>query len=64
MGLLDYFLCKPLQPTANMSEYDEKFIVAKLDAIKRRAKKFLLNINDNVDSAERNEANKKKANTL
>ena len=42
MGLVDYLLRKPRQKTVIISTY-EKCIVAKLDAIKCSAKRFLLN---------------------
>ena len=43
MGLVDYTLREPPQKAVNISTYDEQFKVAKLDEIKRRAKRFLLN---------------------
>ena len=42
MGLVDYILREPQQKAVNIYTYDEQFIVAKLDAIKRSAKRFLL----------------------
>ena len=41
MGLVDYILREPQQKAVNISTYDEQFIVAKLNAIKRSAKRFL-----------------------
>ena len=43
MGLVDYMSRDPQQKAVNISAYDEQFIVAKLDVIKRSAKRFLLN---------------------
>ena len=43
LGLVDYILRDPQQKAVNRSTYDEQFIVAKLDAIKRSAKRFSLN---------------------
>ena len=43
MGLVDFILREPQQKAVNVSTYEEQFIVAKLDAIKRNAKRFLLN---------------------
>ena len=37
MGLVDYIPCDPQQKAVNISAYDEQFIVAKLDVIKRVA---------------------------
>ena len=41
-GLVDYISREQQQKAVNISTYDEQFIVAKLDAIKRRSKRFLL----------------------
>ena len=41
MGLIDYISREPQQKAVNISTYDEQFIVAKLDAIKRSPKRFL-----------------------
>ena len=55
MGLVDYISRDPQQQAAvNISAYDEQFIVAKLDVIKRSAKRFLLNAENYVDFAARN----------
>ena len=51
MGLVDYISCDPQQKAVNKSAYDEQFIVAKLDVIKRSAKRFLLNAENYVDFA-------------
>ena len=42
-GLIDYISREPQQKAVNISTDDEQFIVAKLDAIKRSGKRFLLN---------------------
>ena len=42
MGLVDYIFRDPQQKAVDISAYDEQFIVAKLDVIKRSAKRFLL----------------------
>ena len=52
MGLVDSR--EPYQKAVNISIYDEQFIVAKLDAIKRSAKRFLLNAENYIDFAVRN----------
>ena len=54
MGLVDYISRDPQQKTVNISTYDEQFIVAKLDVIKRGAKRFVLNAENYVDFAARN----------
>ena len=43
MGLVDYISRDPQQKAVNISAHDEQFIVAKLDMIKRSAKRFLIN---------------------
>ena len=43
MGLVDYISLEPQEEAVNISAYDEQFIVAKLDVIRRSAKRFLLN---------------------
>ena len=43
MGLVDYISRDPQQKAVNISAYDELFLVAKLDVIKRSTKRFLLN---------------------
>ena len=53
-GLFDYISRKPHQKAVNVSSYDEQFIVAKLHAIKRRAKRFLFNAENYIDFAARN----------
>ena len=54
MGLVDYISSKPQQKAVNMSTYDEQLIVAKFDAIKRNAKRFLLNAENYTDFTARN----------
>ena len=54
MGLVVYISRDPQQQAVNISTYDEQFIVAKLDVIKRSAKRFLLNAENYVDFAARN----------
>ena len=54
MGLVDYISRETQQKVVNISNYDEQFIVAKLDAIKRSAKSFLLNAKNYTDFAARN----------
>ena len=41
MGLVDYISRDTQQKAVYISAYDEQFIVAKLDVIKRSAKRFL-----------------------
>ena len=57
MGLVDYISRDPQQKAVNISAYDEQFIVAKLDVIKRSAKRFLLNAENYVDFAASNTPN-------
>ena len=38
--IIDYISREPQQKAVNISAYDEQFIVAKLDVIKRSAKRF------------------------
>ena len=52
MGLVDYIVREPQQYAFSISTYDEQFIVAKLDAIKRSAKRFLMNAKNYPDFAE------------
>ena len=54
MGLVDYISREPQQKAVNISFYDKQFIVAKLDAIKRSAKRFLLNAEHYTNCAVRN----------
>ena len=58
MGLVDYISRDPHQQEANISAYDEQFIVAKLDVIKRSAKRFSLNAENYVDFAAQNQSAK------
>ena len=62
MGLVDYISCDPQQEAVNISTYDEQFIVAKMDVIKRGAKRFLLNAENYVDFAARNPLTKRASN--
>ena len=63
MGLVDYISRDPQQKAVNISAYDEQFIVAKLDVIKRSAERFLLNEKNYVDFAARNPFTKQTSNT-
>ena len=63
-GWVDYISRDPLQKAVNISVYDEQFIVAKLDVIKRGAKRFLLNAEKYVDFAARNPLTKRASNNL
>ena len=54
MGLVDYISRDPQQKALNISAYDEQFIVAKLNVIKRIAKRFLLNAENYFDFAAQN----------
>ena len=62
MGLVDYISRNPQQKAVNISAYDEQFVVAKLDVIKRGAKRFLLNAENYVDFAARNPLTKRASN--
>ena len=53
MGLVDYISRDQQQKAVNISAYDEHFIVAKLDVIKRSTKCFLLNAENYIDFAAR-----------
>ena len=63
MGLVDYISRDPQQKAVNISAYDEQFIVAKLDVIRRSAKRFLLNAENYVNFAARNPLTKQTSNT-
>ena len=63
MGLVDHISRDPQQKAVNISAYDEQFIVAKLDVIKRSAKRFLLNAEIYVDFAARMLLTKQASNT-
>ena len=63
MGLVDYISREPQQKAVNISAYDEQFIVSKLNAIKRSAKRFLLNAENYIDFAVRNPLIKQASNT-
>ena len=54
MGPVDYISRDPQQKAVNISAYGEQFIVAKLDVIKRSAKRFLLNAANCIEFAARN----------
>ena len=62
LGLVDFISREPQQKAVNISTYDEQFIVAKLDVIKRGAKHFLLNAENYVDFAARNPLIKRASN--
>ena len=62
MGLVAYISRDPQQKAVNISTYDEKFLVAKLDVIKRGAKRFLLNAENYVDFAAQNPLTKPASN--
>ena len=63
MGLVDYISRDPQKKTVKISAYDEQFIVAKLDVIKRGAKRFLLNAESYIDFAAQNPLLKQASNT-
>ena len=63
MGLVDYIFRDPPQKAVNISAYDEQFIVAKLEVIKRSVKRFLLNAENYIDFAKRNPLRKQASNT-
>ena len=51
MGLVDYISRDPQQKAVNISVYDEQFIVAKLNLIKRSAERILLRAENYIDFA-------------
>ena len=63
VGLVDYISRDPQQKAVNISAYDEQFIVAKLDVIKRSTKRFLLNAENYTDFVPRNPLIKQASNT-
>ena len=63
MGLVDYISRDPQQKAVNISAFDEQFIVAKLDVIKRSAKRFLSNSEKYTDFATQNPLIKQVSNT-
>ena len=63
MGSVDFISRDPQQKAVNISAYDEQFIVAKLDVVKRNAKRFLLNAEIYVDFKARNPLTKQASNT-
>ena len=63
MELVDYISRgDPQQKNVDMSAYDEQFIEAKLDVIKRSANRFLLNAENYVDFAAQNPLKKQASN--
>ena len=62
-GLVDYISRDPQQKAVKISVYDKQFIVAKMDVIKRSAKRFLLNAVNYIDFAARNPLTKQPART-
>ena len=64
MGLVDYISRKPQQKAVNISTSEEQFIVAKLDAIKHSAKRFLLITEKYTDFTARKSLIKSDANSL
>ena len=62
MRLVDYISRDPQQKAVKISAYDEQFIVAKLDLIKRSAKRFLLNAENYTNFASRNSILKQASN--
>ena len=62
-GISWLYLLWPTTKTVNISAYDEQFIVAKLDVIKRSLKRFLWNAENYVDFAARNPLIKPASNT-
>ena len=64
MGLADYILREPQQKAVSISTYDEQFIVSRLDAIKRSAKRFSLKEEIYTDFAARNPLIKQVSNDL
>ena len=63
VGLVDYISREPQQKAVNISAYEEQFIVAKLNVIKRSVKRFLLNAESYIDFAARNPPIKQASNT-
>ena len=63
MGIVDYISRDPQQKAVNISAYGEQFIVAKLDVIKRGAKRFLSNSENYTDFATQNPLIKQVSNT-
>ena len=62
MGLVESISRELQQKVVNISAYDEQFIVAKLNLIKRGVKRFLLNAENYVDFAARNILTKRGSN--
>ena len=63
MGVVNYISRDPQQKAVNISAYDEQIIVAKLDVIKRSARRFLLNAENYVEFSRRNPVIKPVSNT-
>ena len=63
MGLVDYISRDPQQKAVNISADDKQFTIAKLNVIKRSAKRFLLNAENYIDIAARNPLIKQASNT-
>ena len=63
MGLVDYISRDPQQKAVIISAYGEQFIVAKLNVIKRSAKRFLLDAEKYIDFAAQNPLIKQASNT-
>ena len=63
MGLVDYISRDPQQKAVIISVYDEQFIIAKLDVIKRSAKRFLMIAENDIDFAAQNPLTKQASNT-
>ena len=63
MGLVDYISRDPQQKAVNISAYDEQFLVAESDVIKRSAKRFLLSAENYTDFAAQNSIIKQDSNT-
>ena len=63
MGLVGYISRNPQQQAVNICVYDEQFIVAKLDVIKRSEKRFLMKAEKYIDFAARNPLIKQASNT-
>ena len=64
MGLVDYISRETQQKAVNISAYDEQLIVAKLDVIKRSAKRFFLYAENYTNFAAQNPIIKQASNTL
>ena len=56
IGQIDHISCKPNQVAPNITHFDDQFVVAKLDQVKRSAKRFLLYESNNGSIAPQIEA--------